>query len=307
CFGAHVRDRAQSDQAHPGRRDLATAPGDASPRRGLFRAGRRRRYDRRLRLLALFAGPALVRTAAAAVLLDSRRRLLSRAARVPGHRSSQHYLPRLPSRYRSGRVRRSARPWWRRPRAGTDRHGPRGIDIREVHQRAHTGCAARHRRGLASRILVRRHRDHLRPIPGIDRRSREACRLLLRSIPGARGLRDIVFHHSHSRGPQQHSAEGEMRPRLSPALVVVAIALAALEAAGTGPGLVRDVIGTPAVVGGEVLHLLESRAFYDNLGVTLVELSLGLALAVILGLVLALGFGTNAKSHDVIEPFLLIG
>lgn len=98
-----------------------------------------------------------------------------------------------------------------------------------------------------------------------------------------------------------------MRPRLSPALVVVAIALAALEAAGTGPGLVRDVIGTPAVVGGEVLHLLESRAFYDNLGVTLVELSLGLALAVILGLVLALGFGTNAKSHDVIEPFLLIG
>jgi NitT/TauT family transport system permease protein len=90
-------------------------------------------------------------------------------------------------------------------------------------------------------------------------------------------------------------------------LIVLFVGLAAWEAAGLGPGLVRDVIGTPAVVGAEVLHLLRSSDFYDNLGVTVLELSFGLALSVALGLVLALGFGSNAKSHDVIEPLLLIG
>lgn len=98
-----------------------------------------------------------------------------------------------------------------------------------------------------------------------------------------------------------------MTVRVSPALGVVIIGLAAWQIAGVGPGVVRDVIGTPVAVGHEVIELLGSHTFYSDFGITLLELSLGLVAAVVIGLGLALGFGTSEKSHDVLEPFLIIG
>jgi len=98
-----------------------------------------------------------------------------------------------------------------------------------------------------------------------------------------------------------------MKLRINPALIVVIIALAAWQFAGRGPGLVSDVIGTPVVVATELAKLLGSPVLYSNLGVTVFEFVLGLALATIVGLALALGFGTDQRAHDVIEPFLIIG
>jgi NitT/TauT family transport system permease protein len=98
-----------------------------------------------------------------------------------------------------------------------------------------------------------------------------------------------------------------MRGRLNPALFVVVLGLAAWQLAGIEPGLVRDVIGTPAEIGRELVRLLGSQELYANLGVTVLEFVLGLILAAIIGLTLALGFGTDQRSHDVIEPFLIIG
>lgn len=98
-----------------------------------------------------------------------------------------------------------------------------------------------------------------------------------------------------------------MRTWLNPALVVVVVALAAWQLAGFEPGIVRDVIGTPVAVGRELVHLLGTPELYANLGVTLLEFVLGLILAAVIGLVLALGFGTDRRSHDVLEPFLIVG
>jgi NitT/TauT family transport system permease protein len=98
-----------------------------------------------------------------------------------------------------------------------------------------------------------------------------------------------------------------MKLRINPALVVVIVALAVWQFAGRHPGLVSDLIGTPTVIATELMKLLRSPELYSNLGVTVFEFSLGLVLATIIGLTLALGFGTDRRAHDVIEPFLIIG
>ncbi len=98
-----------------------------------------------------------------------------------------------------------------------------------------------------------------------------------------------------------------MKLRINPALVVIVIALAAWQYAGHRPGLISNLIGTPTVIGGELIKLLRSPDLYSNLGVTAFEFVSGLVLATIFGLVLALGFGTDKRAHDVIEPFLIIG
>jgi NitT/TauT family transport system permease protein len=98
-----------------------------------------------------------------------------------------------------------------------------------------------------------------------------------------------------------------MKVRINPALVVLVLGLAAWQLAGIETGLVHDVIGTPAMIGRELVRLLGSFELYSNLGVTVLEFVLGLALAVISGLTLALGFGTDQRAHDVIEPFLIVG
>lgn len=98
-----------------------------------------------------------------------------------------------------------------------------------------------------------------------------------------------------------------MSARIHPALVVAFCGLAFWQIAGIGPGIVRDVIGTPFDVGRELILLLSTRTLYINLGTTLLEFLFGLIAAVIIGLTVALGFGAQARSHDVIEPFLIVG
>lgn len=98
-----------------------------------------------------------------------------------------------------------------------------------------------------------------------------------------------------------------MKLRINPALTVIIIALAAWQYSGQNPGLISNLIGTPTVIGGEFVKLLRSPELYSNLGVTVFEFALGLILATIFGLLLALGFGTDKRAHDIIEPFLIIG
>jgi NitT/TauT family transport system permease protein len=98
-----------------------------------------------------------------------------------------------------------------------------------------------------------------------------------------------------------------MKLHINPALVVVVVALAAWQFSGRSPGLVSDMIGTPTVIAGELVNLLRSPELYSNLGVTVFEFAVGLMLATIFGLALALGFGTDQRAHDVLEPFLIIG
>jgi NitT/TauT family transport system permease protein len=98
-----------------------------------------------------------------------------------------------------------------------------------------------------------------------------------------------------------------MKLRINPALVVVVAALAAWQLSGRNPGLVGDMIGTPTIIAGELVKLLGSPDLYKNLSVTVFEFATGLMLATIFGLILALGFGTDQRAHDVIEPFLIIG
>jgi NitT/TauT family transport system permease protein len=98
-----------------------------------------------------------------------------------------------------------------------------------------------------------------------------------------------------------------MRVRINPALVVLILTLGAWQLAGSAPGVVHDVIGTPTMIGHELVQVLGSFELYSNLAVTMLEFALGLILAVIIGLTLALGFGTDQRAHDVIEPFLIIG
>jgi NitT/TauT family transport system permease protein len=98
-----------------------------------------------------------------------------------------------------------------------------------------------------------------------------------------------------------------MKLRINPALIVIIITLATWQYSGRSHGLISDMIGTPTVIGGEFVKLLRSPELYSNLGVTVFEFALGLLLATVFGLALALGFGTDQRAHDVIEPFLIIG
>lgn len=98
-----------------------------------------------------------------------------------------------------------------------------------------------------------------------------------------------------------------MRLRPNPALVVVLTGLALWQAAGAWSGLVIDVIGTPATVARELLGVLATPITWFHIGVTAMELALGLALAVSAGLILSLGLGTEQRIHRVLEPFLVIG
>jgi NitT/TauT family transport system permease protein len=61
------------------------------------------------------------------------------------------------------------------------------------------------------------------------------------------------------------------------------------------------------VVGAELIRLLGSRELYANLWVTLLEFVLGLFLATVISLALALGFGAGRRSHDVLDQFLIVG
>lgn len=97
-----------------------------------------------------------------------------------------------------------------------------------------------------------------------------------------------------------------MKLPVSPALVVVLIGLGLWQLAGLWSPLVRDVIGTPLVVGRELATIVSSPDIIMNFGVTAFELGLGLIFAVALGLTLSLGLGTWDYPHRVVEPFLIV-
>lgn len=97
-----------------------------------------------------------------------------------------------------------------------------------------------------------------------------------------------------------------MRFKINPALLVVVACLALWQAAGNWSELVSDIIGTPYVVAGELRVVLTSADAWQNFGVTSMELGLGLMLAVVIGLVLSLGLGTERHIHETLEPLLLV-
>jgi NitT/TauT family transport system permease protein len=97
-----------------------------------------------------------------------------------------------------------------------------------------------------------------------------------------------------------------MKPKISPALVVVAAGLSLWQAAGLRSDLVRNVTGTPLTVGRELVDILSSPDFLVHFGVTFFELVFGLILAVLFGLTLSFGLGTWNYSRRVIEPFLIV-
>ncbi len=98
-----------------------------------------------------------------------------------------------------------------------------------------------------------------------------------------------------------------MKLGIHPAFVVVLIGLALWQAAGLWSGLVTDIIGTPVTVARELIVVLSNPDTWFHLGVTSLELALGLALAVLVGLILSLGLGTEKHIHQILEPFLVIG
>jgi NitT/TauT family transport system permease protein len=98
-----------------------------------------------------------------------------------------------------------------------------------------------------------------------------------------------------------------MKLKLNPAFLVLLSGLALWQAAGAWSGLIADVIGTPVTVVGQLMAVLATPITWFHIGVTAIELALGLALAISAGLILSLGLGTEERVHRVLEPFLVIG
>lgn len=98
-----------------------------------------------------------------------------------------------------------------------------------------------------------------------------------------------------------------MKLKISPALIVVLIGIGIWQASGAWSWLVRDIIGTPLSVAREFVTVLSSPTTWFHVGVSALELVLGLVLALVFGLALSLGLGTEELVHDILEPFLVVG
>ncbi len=98
-----------------------------------------------------------------------------------------------------------------------------------------------------------------------------------------------------------------MRLAINPTLVVVIIGLGLWQAAGLWGSPLVGLTGTPLSVAQAFGSIIASQAMWINLGTTVFELIFGLLLAICIGLVVSLAFGTEALAHDVLGPFFIVG
>jgi NitT/TauT family transport system permease protein len=95
--------------------------------------------------------------------------------------------------------------------------------------------------------------------------------------------------------------------RVNPAIVLVVVALAIWQAAGAGTSSFVTVVGTPVTVARAFAIVVSSQSTWVNVGITALELLVGLSVAIVLGLVVSLGMGTDGIAHEVVSPFFTIG
>jgi NitT/TauT family transport system permease protein len=104
------------------------------------------------------------------------------------------------------------------------------------------------------------------------------------------------------------TASAASRPRLDPVLIVrvciVAFALIAWEALARSGLLYRDVVPSLLRIGEALWGVISSGAFYSNLGVTALEVSIGMIVGGTAGLLVGLLIGGSRFLARAYEPFL---
>lgn len=98
-----------------------------------------------------------------------------------------------------------------------------------------------------------------------------------------------------------------MKFRINPAVVVVLVILVFWQSAGAWSEFVREVLGTPSVIAVDLVTILAMSTTWFHIGVTAFELACGLVLAIVIGLALSLGLGTEEYAYHVMEPLLIVG
>jgi len=88
-------------------------------------------------------------------------------------------------------------------------------------------------------------------------------------------------------------------------IVLVATILATWEAVSASGWLFRDVVPSLAAIGTAIFRLLGNRDFYANLGVTVGEIGVALAIGGFTGLATGIVLGANRFLSDAFESMLL--
>jgi NitT/TauT family transport system permease protein len=110
-------------------------------------------------------------------------------------------------------------------------------------------------------------------------------------------------------GPQR-SREQQLRERKATAVRIVGVALAALSLLLVWQLLainIRPWVPSPATTAMSIVSNLQSEHFYNNLFITLYRVVAAFAAATLVGLVLGVLIGLNAKAEAFFQPLLAIG
>ena len=99
-------------------------------------------------------------------------------------------------------------------------------------------------------------------------------------------------------------ANQRLDPVLMVRLAIVAVVLVAWEALARSGLLYRDVVPSLTLIGEALWGVIAAKAFYANLGVTALEVGIGLGLGGVAGLAAGLAIGSSRFLARAYEPFL---